>query len=431
MKKALYISLFIGVFASMVYAPRVFAYGNVSSSCIVSVLGPDQGDYGGSYYLTWSQNASSTSYFSGLKGVLNVTDVPQSFDLDDSPPDLGLVTFRIYATSTLNYLGEWGTAYYNGTDNCSTFQDSGSFPIGATHIIDVSPKTESPLTVIATGTPTNITGFIYIKPSEYEEGIKFRQEIYIENPVSGGLIAGGAITALDQLNGRISVEYPVTHSGYYDETDGLSTSTAFNQIGKRRMVSSIIKPKFSIFGLSFGTTYLETRTDEFIVGTTTLGDRQAETLDSVIDQMTLATSTDHDLQSCNLLSNFSITNCIVGLIIPSGEDFGALVDVVKNEILTRAPIGYATRLATILSGNATTSLPDITVHLPEGIPLSGTTTIFRVDASIGEAVDILADTKADSGQTIWDVTTPLFKALIYMILLMLIINDVTGIHKKL
>lgn len=302
---------------------------------------------------------------------------------------------------------------------------------GATRIISVEPVTTVPLTVFATGTPVDINGFIFINPDDYVAGMKFRQTVFIKNPVLGSQIAGGAITAVNQTLGTVVFEYPITHSGYLDDiVDGLGTTTEFDVIGIRTMTSEITKPSFSFLGLTLGRSSLVYKTDQFLIGTTTLGDKLNERYGNAVDELGLATSTEQTLESCNPLGgSFSITSCLVGLFIPTGGDFGALLNVAREEVLTRAPLGYVTRVVDMFNSSTTEAMPDLVLHLPTGSPVAGTSTIFAVDTAFGSAITIMDTTVSDSGQTLWDLITPVFRILMYMILVMMIVHDVTGVHK--
>jgi len=301
---------------------------------------------------------------------------------------------------------------------------------GQTRIIQVVPHTTDPLTIVSSSTPVTISASVYVNEADYVEGMKVRQTIFIKNPKAGSLIAGGAITAVDQTLGTLVFEYPIENALSSD----FSTTTTFSTIGLRTMKTELLKPQFnffSIFGVNPNTSAVLTRFDEFLVATTTLGDVLNSNLINSIDQLGIATSTVQSVSTCNLLSGFSLTDCLVALFIPSSEDFVNLFSALQDEFLTRIPVGYVTRTVVILSGHATSTLPSLVLHLPAGSPLAGTTTIFAVDPAITTATGLLTDEyKSDSGSNLWDLITPLFTLLMYIILAMLILNEVTGIHHK-
>jgi len=301
---------------------------------------------------------------------------------------------------------------------------------GLTRIVAVDPETTDPITVVSSSTPVTISSSVYVNEADYVEGMTVKQTIFIKNPKAGSLIAGGVITAVEQTLGTLVFEYPIEHALSSD----FSTTTIFSTIGLRTMKTELLKPQFSfwsIFGLNPSTFAVVTRWDSFLVATSTLGDILNANLIGAVDELGVATKTVTSLQSCNPLGSFSLADCVVGLFIPSAEDFVNLFAALQDEFLTRMPIGYVTRTVTILTNNATSTLPSLVLHLPAGSPLSGTSTIFSVDESLTGATNLLtSEYTSDSGSNLWDIITPLFKVLIYLILFFIIINDVTGIHRK-
>jgi len=64
-------------------------------------------------------------------------------------------------------------------------------------------------------------------------------------------------------------------------------------------------------------------------------------------------------------------------------------------------------------------------------PIAGTSTVFQVDSALTGAGTLLTDTwKSDSGKTLWDLVDPLFTFVMSLVLIMMMVHDVTGIHKK-
>lgn len=104
-------------------------------------------------------------------------------------------------------------------------------------------------------------------------------------------------------------------------------------------------------------------------GGTVLGNAVVNTLNAA-DAFLLAandSSTSSPLVACNaiILGAGSVPDCIYALIIPSPQQIGSVMTNFKNDVMLKAPWGYATRVYTLLSGDvATTTLPSLEVTLP-------------------------------------------------------------------
>lgn len=307
---------------------------------------------------------------------------------------------------------------------------------GITRVISTDPTTTDPLTVLSTSSPEIIFADIFVHEDDYEPGLILRQTITIDNPAYGAFIAGGAITAVNQAIGAITIEYPILEAGYSQ----YSTTTQFDQIGKRTLKTSILDPAGKFLGITFGSDKTLTSTQEhFIVGTTTKGDMIQVGVQNEVEAL-LGESSGLDFTYCNPLSGaFSIPECITALIIPSQQSIDNLLGTARSTILEKAPIGYVTRFVDILNTEATTTFPVLGFTMKSGTPLEGE---YEVDilAGLQEADTLLRDdwttnnslidTTAD--QDIWDVFMPWIETIGYLGLFTLILKDVLGLstHNK-
>lgn len=480
-----FILLLLGVFASGVSAPRVFAtllIDNITSSGYhvvgASATSTATGDIGsffgffaycpdgfcGTSGVTegWVQrtDANSTGLDCASEHVLFSDMLPLSVplaEINDLDQELGRPYVFNTFTGTQCAVSAGEAVYFrtqttSGTGGVLRFSATGvgfaltSFQVSDepnstdfesfSRIIDVNPNTTTPLTTIATGTPYSVNGFIYISEEDWVEGMKFVQTIYVQNPKYGSQATGIGFTAIEQLLGTETFEYEITHAGYWDEfsLDGaLETETSSDTIGKRTLISKITKPQVTLFGLGLGSLDVLVRRDVYVIGTTTVGDLLQESLNEAFSSLGSATSTQQTLKSCSPLSgDFSIIECVVGLFIPSGDDLHSLVRLFYDEFATRVPWGYVTRLVQVLGSNATTSIPALTLHLPASSPIAGTSTpLGNIDSAITSASVILStDIDNDAGGNIWDTVMPIVRIMFYLILMIMIVHDVTGIHKK-
>lgn len=139
--------------------------------------------------------------------------------------------------------------------------------------------------------------------------------------------------------------------------------------------------------------------------------------------------------NCTLWSGWwSVELCIQYLLYPNQVQVNANIESLKNEFLTRAPIGYLTRFVALLSTPATSTMPSISYTFAStspfgGIINSGDPIEFAPFAALAAPESpIYFKSDRDEPKTLWEIVGPITTQLVYLTLLLLIINDITGMY---
>jgi len=136
---------------------------------------------------------------------------------------------------------------------------------------------------------------------------------------------------------------------------------------------------------------------------------------------------------CNVLSGFSAEQCILGLFLVSGDQGAQLSSAAQNAILTKAPIGYATRVVNIVNGTATATLPVISYTFGSSTPL-GSLGPWTLDLNtyFAQAVEIGSSTLSDNidHKNIWDILDPIVYVVAFGQVFLMMIHDITGFNPK-
>lgn len=255
----------------------------------------------------------------------------------------------------------------------------------STHIISVLPET---------GTTTATSSFslgadIYVNPSDFVSGMKLH--VHVKSAQLGE--ANALYNIISPVSGIINpLLFINSDSGTWDfdiATSGLSsfaTTTGVNYIGRYDAVYSIQAPGqtsvipsllsqitllgFSPFSFFYNTDRtLDVESSYFIASSLTSIDANYNyVVQKVSDVISNTASTTEDLlDSCATISKFSFVNCLTVLFYPSGAQFQSFASSTMNGFLSRAPIGYVSRIAEIVSSDATSSLPCLPTSLANKI----------------------------------------------------------------
>jgi len=325
---------------------------DVSEACVVTVYTPDPVTRG-SYYLTTTQGATSTDYTSGLLIASNIT-ATTTFDLDDYISETGLLLFRLYeqSPSPYPYIGDWGSVYRNGTNNCTSYADIYDGDVG-TRIIDVSPDQQT------ASTTSEIVVSVYIDPDDFSSGTDM---------VVSFAYNSSSCTGIFECSGSFS--WVATSTGYLS----FSTTTEFASQGIYSTRTSIgfASNVLSYFGSSSGliSRELDSYTSFFTVGALSVLDTfSTTTFNDLIRLGALSTTTSVSWDTCIPYTSFSPLDCIGLLLVPPTGQMSLAIEQFKNEFLRLYPWGYATRLYDIVSGNiASTTLPVLSFTFPSSFP---------------------------------------------------------------
>lgn len=300
-----------------------------------------------------------------------------------------------------------------------------------------SPEDEE---VIASTTPIDFSGYLYINQDDIGDEI-LTDDWWIEVRIrrdSDNQIQVANIALLDTVL-RID-----DGSGWIATYNDFSTtSEPFSRNGRYTVNftlhrHSIFTSITSFFGLEsyFNAGVLAKFQTHFVIDELSgydvaIGAFQ-ESLEDSFASTTLETLTER-LDTCNPLGNFSVIDCLAGLFTLDSASAENLLTQFREMIGERAPIGYVTRLVTIMtSETATSSFPMISFTFPAGIGLAGETLQFDFNDILSDSAEIASSTLvsgADGTSNVWDVLMPTIDIILYLVLFMAIVHDVTGVHK--
>jgi len=299
----------------------------------------------------------------------------------------------------------------------------------STRVISIYPEDDQ--LVEATSTNFELWSLININIDDYVEDndwyVRFR---YIRQE---DLQLAVANTDLLYTN----VDVPITQ---WPNFDIVSATTSIERVGTylytvQIRTPSVINNILGWFNLNnlYDPGLVAEKSGTFIVVEPTQLDSYIESMASTTDNLILTPGTFDDVaENCNPISGFSFTGCISGLLIPNQAQMSTAVDVAKTQILNKAPVGYVSRVVSIVSSSATTSLPDLD-YTPGSGPLEGQEFHFEPNALLASADTIIrTDLVSDQNEpkNLWDIFMPIWNILIYAGVLLMIVSDVTGIYNK-
>jgi len=338
-------------------------------------------------------------------------------------------TMSAWGASTDVYTGTPGTPvnyYLNGTDVVlDAYFSFGTVPVTdfSTRIDTTTPVNKS---TVATSTSFTIGATGYLNSGDLED--ETTVSIHWHNTGAAVLQCADVICAAFGNDTTVvdhSIEEPLLSDGIWS----VSTTTSITQIGRYEMTTSITNPRFTILGFSFGHSTLVSTTTTFIVATSTKADALIAHNIELANQLL---TEELDNTDCSSWTDFAtnMSTCIYGLFIPNTAQVKAVVDAYKENVFKKVPVGYVTRLVTILSTDATSTVPDLALELPGSLPVSGTTHLLRVGTAIASSSAILLSVETDDSNNIWDLAMPVINTIAYLALFLAIFHDVTGIRHK-
>ena len=325
-----------------------------------------------------------------------------------------------------------------------------------TRIDLVSPYDKQ--TGISSTSPFTLQAFGYIAQS-YTGDLSGAQAV--DNADKNGLQIKWTIqNAVNNLTATVcygtGLECPLGFIDYYSGTGyavlptnnfAVSTTTTGNlSTGYYRLNTSIIKPSSffgltGLFGISFGQTVIVATSTTFSVGTVTAQQTELFNLTQAsaggVSIMT-STTTAVSLSSCNPFS-LNLGLCLAVLFFPTQSDMTNLLQFAHDNFLNRAPWGYATRMVSILTNNATTTantaLPTWVVTFPSiqgatGSPLAGSSISFNMQNMLDTGSTTLNGiVDPISGKNMRQIIEPYILLFIAISALIIVFHDIMGMGK--
>jgi len=298
-----------------------------------------------------------------------------------------------------------------------------------TRIVSVSPADQE---VVATSTTFSLSASIYINEAEYEDDMYLRFRYVRQDDLQA------AVACIDCLYTVIDV--PIDHFG----SSLIEATTSITHIGEHLYYVEIRKPSVInqvLTWFNLGNLYdpqlIRRSSTRFIAVERTNLDQFIYDMASTTAAILSDPGVFEDVaESCNPISGFDFTQCISGLLVPNASQLSVAVNTLQTQVLQKAPVGYITRLITILNGSATSSLPAISYTFGSESPLAGEVVSFDFNDTLASANGILTEdwvSNQAEPMSIWDVFMPLWNVLVYAVLVFMMVSQITGLyhHKKL
>jgi len=120
-------------------------------------------------------------------------------------------------------------------------------------------------------------------------------------------------------------------------------------------------------------------------------------------------------------------------IVPSNASLNIVLNEIKVDVFTRAPIGYVTRFLTIATNTSTSTLPAISYNFATTSALYdlGLTDIsFDPFSELNSSANILNSVYSDQDepQNVWDIMELPVQLVVYMSLFFLILKDLLNLQ---
>jgi len=283
-----------------------------------------------------------------------------------------------------------------------------------TRIISMTPENGT-----TTSNPITFDFHGYINPDDVGSVIKIN--IKLENIDQNVLFLGGTSYA----------------AGYIDMFDGIATTTGdwyystttYLGDGNYRF-HAVMDSCATVFGSCIFHTTLggvigggvyEEASTQFIVGEATFIGNISQNVNNILGIELASTSPNlsvgevcwpikaSDTFGFAYNASSSIAGCLGYLFVPDASDLRDVMENFKDGFLTRVPWGYATRFFSIVSGDATSTLPVLSVNLPTSTMPSSLAGKPLINVDPWEAFSessIWATSEDVNGNTMWESLEP-------------------------
>lgn len=295
-----------------------------------------------------------------------------------------------------------------------------------TRFISVIPVASSTV-----ATTTTIGASLYIKPSDYKEGM-YLQMSFTNQSVS--LLGGSVLDAWNSASGQgREIRLPLS-SG----SNNVSTTTTFITAGKNTGIYKIVSPTFTssipILGVLFSPSIVLSTSTYFFVGQKTSFDSAVELGgESLTEYILTGTTTGaNTITNCANIATSGIVPCLVSLVVPSSQTLTDDITRLRNGFLSSWPLGYITRIITILTASTTASLPVLSATVPNGVVGAGAHITLDLNHSLDyilySNVGSFANESASSTDTFFNITNYYWKIMVYLAVAFYIMRRIMGSH---
>lgn len=224
----------------------------------------------------------------------------------------------------------------------------------------------------------------------------------------------------------------------HDANFTVSKIKEITELGRYYMFISFTKGTSCLFGFCLSNEITYSTTTSFVLVATTTRDRQRDLAEQKILELTGA-SDESFFDSCKI-GGFNLFDCAVGMVgylfIPSNGS--ELMQSLHDNAFSHAPLGYATRFVSIVTGEATTTLPSLTVAIPNDIAhQTGAISTAQLDLTpwnylMGSTSYMGTATSTYTGLTMYDTLSTGWTTLCLALFGIAIMHDLYGMrhHKQ-
>jgi len=306
--------------------------------------------------------------FSGTDCTININE-GMNFEIVDAAT---LTPLGSFDNMFIPFGGTYGTPYVELFD--SPFPPDNTL----TRVVSVFPPDDPTFaSPYATSTVFDISGDIYVNDDDYVNGMVFRQRVF-NNSAAASLAAGPSFSEGGNLlcnampawlcprpdnyapsvPNSITIEYDISSSG----DSSYATTTDISVIGNYTMVSEIIRPNTSFFGLIPGadSIFVSTTTRFQVVEPSGYDIVVGDTVQAIQDlRENIAPTCSFDFTAG--LSNYlpQIISCVAAISQVATAEIVLGIQNAVSDFLSHAPWGYGMLVYQAIQedSNATTTLP--------------------------------------------------------------------------
>lgn len=286
-------------------------------------------------------------------------------------------------------------------------------PSHITRIVSMTPEEGT-----TTGSTVDFDLHVYINPDDlsFINGI----QLYYQNIDQNQVVAG--IPGLSKSELLVLAQATTSGDIYFHASRTLPDGN-YRVQGKieRTLVGLVKNPNDDVN---------ETQNHQYIVNQATyighLNQLGFKELNGILASTT-ATSTEASGLNCSP-TTFHIVPCLAFLFIPGGAQLDDTMSSFRSGIATRMPWGYFYRMYAIFTTTSTSSLPAFVATIPIGPPsnLSTTSLSFDMNDMIAGGGQLAASITDGRGHTIRDITEPIIRLVIALMVIIIIWHDITS-----
>ena len=296
----------------------------------------------------------------------------------------------------------------------------------STRIIELQP----PNATTTASTSVTLSYKVYIGPNDVGADIDYNTS-EINTPASLFGWIGSFFSGTSTQPYSLAFKVTATTTGEYD----YSTTTTLQNTGQY-LSTLTLNRCWSILCLTINDANGNqiTEAHRFVVlQNSDFGSSTAGTLDYLNNALSISsastTASTSLAYACSALT-FDWSKCTLFLFVPDTTQLDKVLETLKSGILSRAPFGYLTRIMSLIATSSTTTLPVLSYTFQADSPLASTTISYDVSSLMTQSAALSNEMKsniAGNQKTVWQIFETPVKIFIYLVLLLAMLRDVTGL----